>query len=112
MHASCVSHDMRAPLSAITHVVDAVLNIDGVSKKIVELLRPVRCTSKILNSQIYNLLDYNLLRKNNFKANFQRVDIKDLIEIIIEAMRPQAETRRNTIKVLMSQEIGNFIYLD
>jgi light-regulated signal transduction histidine kinase (bacteriophytochrome) len=31
MHASCVSHDMRAPLSAIEHVVDLVLDIPGVS---------------------------------------------------------------------------------
>jgi hypothetical protein len=55
---------MRAPLSAITHVVDAVLNIPGVSRRIKSLLRPVKCTSKILNAQIYNLLDYNLLQQN------------------------------------------------
>jgi K+-sensing histidine kinase KdpD len=28
---SCVSHDMRAPLSAITFMVDAVINMNGVS---------------------------------------------------------------------------------
>jgi light-regulated signal transduction histidine kinase (bacteriophytochrome) len=49
LHASCVSHDMRAPLGAITHVVDAVLNIPGVSQRITTLLKPVRCTSKVLN---------------------------------------------------------------
>jgi signal transduction histidine kinase len=27
MHTSCVSHDMRAPLSAMSHMVDAVLSI-------------------------------------------------------------------------------------
>ena len=63
-NTSCVSHDMRAPLAAITHVVDAVLNIEGIDKKVVELLRPVRCTSKILNVQIYNLLDYSLIQQN------------------------------------------------
>jgi K+-sensing histidine kinase KdpD len=57
LHASCVSHDMKAPLGAITHVVDAVLNIPGVSQQIVALLSPVKCTSKILNVQIHNLLD-------------------------------------------------------
>ena len=61
MHTSCVSHEMRAPLSAITNVVDAVLNIEGVSDRIVRLLKPVRCASKMLNAQIYNLLDYSLI---------------------------------------------------
>jgi K+-sensing histidine kinase KdpD len=64
MQASCVSHDMRAPLGAITCMVDAVLKIKKVSKKVVNLLKPVRCAAKILNVQIFNLLDYNLLQKN------------------------------------------------
>jgi K+-sensing histidine kinase KdpD len=69
MHASCVSHDMRSPISAINHVIDMVLNIPEVSKKIVKLLKPVFCASKILKVQINNLLDYNLLQKTEFKVN-------------------------------------------
>jgi K+-sensing histidine kinase KdpD len=61
MQASCVSHDMRAPLSAITCMTDAILNKKGISEEIVKLLKPIRYASKILNVQIYNLLDYNLL---------------------------------------------------
>jgi K+-sensing histidine kinase KdpD len=63
MHASCVSHDMRAPISAITTMVDHVINKTK-SEKIKNLLKPVLCASKILNVQIFNLLDYNLLQKN------------------------------------------------
>jgi K+-sensing histidine kinase KdpD len=64
MHSYCVSHDMRAPLNAITFMVDAVLKIKNVSKKIVSLLNPARCASKILTVQVSSLLDYNLLQKN------------------------------------------------
>jgi light-regulated signal transduction histidine kinase (bacteriophytochrome) len=31
MQASCVSHDMRAPLGAIVYVVDNILNKRGIS---------------------------------------------------------------------------------
>ena len=64
MHASCVSHDMRAPLSAINCMVEEILKIPRLPRKIVKLLKPVRCASKILNIQVFNLLDYNLLQKN------------------------------------------------
>jgi K+-sensing histidine kinase KdpD len=60
MQASCVSHDMRAPLSAITYVVDSVIKKTKNEKKI-RMLKPVRCAAKILSVQIFNLLDYNLL---------------------------------------------------
>jgi K+-sensing histidine kinase KdpD len=63
MHASCVSHDMRAPISAITIMVDHVISKTK-SEKMKNLLKPVLCASKILNVQIFNLLDYNLLQKN------------------------------------------------
>ena len=49
MHASCVSHDMQAPLGAITAIVDRVLSTPGLSKDIVRLLMPVRCTTKMLS---------------------------------------------------------------
>ena len=61
MHAACVSHDMRAPLSAISVMVERVINKKGVSKKTVSLLRPVVYASKMLKMHVYNLLDYNLL---------------------------------------------------
>jgi light-regulated signal transduction histidine kinase (bacteriophytochrome) len=35
MQTSCVSHDMRAPLSSITFMVDAILRMKGVSDKII-----------------------------------------------------------------------------
>jgi K+-sensing histidine kinase KdpD len=64
MHASCVSHDMKAPLSAIDFMVEKIINMPGLPREMVRLLKPVRCASKILNIQVFNLLDYNLLQKN------------------------------------------------
>jgi light-regulated signal transduction histidine kinase (bacteriophytochrome) len=49
MHTACVSHDMRAPLNAMTCIVDVVLNTEGISDRIVKLIKPVRYTSKILS---------------------------------------------------------------
>jgi K+-sensing histidine kinase KdpD len=49
MQASCVSHDMRAPLGTIEYLVEAVLTKKGVSSKIKKLLKPVGCAAKILN---------------------------------------------------------------
>jgi K+-sensing histidine kinase KdpD len=69
MQASCVSHDMRAPLGAIADIVDTIINKQGVSRKVIKLLRPVRCASRILNVQVRNLLDFNLLSKLEFKLD-------------------------------------------
>jgi K+-sensing histidine kinase KdpD len=59
--ASCVSHDMRAPLSTIEFLFETVITKKGVSNKTKKLLKPVRCAAKILNLQVSNLLDYSLL---------------------------------------------------
>jgi K+-sensing histidine kinase KdpD len=60
-HASCVSHDMRAPLGAIDQIVEKVINLPGLSRRVVKVLKPVKCASKILKNQVNNLLDYSLL---------------------------------------------------
>jgi two-component system, sensor histidine kinase and response regulator len=112
MQTSCVSHDMRAPLSAITCMVDAILRMKGVSDKIVQLLRPVRCASKILNVQINNLLDYSLMQLDRFKVNPSKFDILELIETITDVMRPQAELSKVEIIVNVAQEVPSQVFLD
>jgi K+-sensing histidine kinase KdpD len=88
MHASCVSHDMRAPLGSICHMVESVINMPRVSKRVVRLLKPVTCASRILSTQVNNLLDYNLLQEDNFRANPTKINIRKLIEEIVEALSP------------------------
>jgi K+-sensing histidine kinase KdpD len=112
MQASCVSHDMRAPLSAISSIVENILQKKGVSKRIVSLLRPVRCASKILSVQVDNLLDYNLVSKLKFKINPQKVDIKELITQVTEAMAPQAEMTRVKLTVKVSIEVPTLVMID
>ena len=70
MHTSCVSHDIKAPAKAITTVIEILLSMENVDEEVLAMLRPVRCASKILSFQIYNLLDYNLLQKNLFAFVF------------------------------------------
>jgi K+-sensing histidine kinase KdpD len=62
MHASCVSHDMRAPLGAIDQMVERVLEMPKLSRRVVNILKPVKFASKILKTQVNNLLDYSLLQ--------------------------------------------------
>jgi K+-sensing histidine kinase KdpD len=62
MHTSCVSHDMRAPLGAIDHMVQRVLEMPRLSRKATSVLKPVKFASKILKTQVNNLLDYSLLQ--------------------------------------------------
>jgi K+-sensing histidine kinase KdpD len=88
MHASCVSHDMRAPLGAIDQIVEHVVSLPRMPKKVVRLLKPVKCASKILKTQVNNLLDYNLLQKKQFKLNGQKISISDVIEQLVKLMTP------------------------
>jgi signal transduction histidine kinase len=103
---------MRAPLGAITHVVDSILNKQGVSRKVVKLLKPVRYASKILSMQVFNLLDYNLLQKDKFRVNPQLVDIQEMIEQLVECMTPQASMRRVKIFVDVAREVPRPLLLD
>jgi signal transduction histidine kinase len=79
---------------------------------VVRLLKPVRYAAKILNIQVLNLLDYNLLQKDKFKLNLQKLDIRELIEMLVEAMKPQAEMLRVQITVKVPQELPRFFFLD
>jgi signal transduction histidine kinase len=112
MHASCVSHDMRSPLITMEYMVEAILKNHRVSRKIAHLLQPIRCASKILSMQVYNLLDYNLLEKEKFTLRPQKLNIKELIQNTVDAMKPQAEMRSVEIMVDVFLEVPRTIIID
>ena len=78
----------------------------------VRMLKPVRCAAKILTVQVFNLLDYNLLQKDKFKINPQKLNIREHMEMIVEAMSPQAEMRRVKMTVNVPQNLPRFFSLD
>ena len=93
-------------------MVSEVLSLRKISPKVVKMLKPVLCASKILTMQVFNLLDYNLLQKNKFAVNTKKLDIKEIIEQITEAVSPQAGLRGIKILVNISQEVPQNVYLD
>jgi K+-sensing histidine kinase KdpD len=52
-----VSHDMRAPLTAIMMCVELVLRTLNLSRDQIKLLDPIRYSAQILTCQVNNLLD-------------------------------------------------------
>ena len=52
MQASSVSHDMRAPLSSIDYIIKQIVNKEGMSRRIVKILKPALCATKILKVQV------------------------------------------------------------
>jgi signal transduction histidine kinase len=66
----------------------------------------------ILNVQINNLLDFNLLQKNKFHVNLSKINIRELIEMIVETMRPQAGMSRVNLIVIVTQEVPKMVEID
>jgi K+-sensing histidine kinase KdpD len=77
---SNVSHDMRAPLSAISQMIDMLLNQKFVfPEKVRKCLLTVKSSSTILNNYVNDLLDRNLITKGQFVEIVSRINPREVI---------------------------------
>ena len=82
-----VSHNMKAPLNAISHCADMLLDVAGIPPQCVYLVDPIRYASNILTCHVNDLLDFNLILKGQFEKRISKVDPKEVIHQIVQIVK-------------------------
>jgi len=97
---STVSHELRTPLTSIRGALGLITAgvMGNVAEPIHNMLKIAEDNSQRLSLLINDLLDLEKLQAGKFELNFQDVDIIKLIDHLIEAMSPVAESYQVTIR--------------
>jgi len=94
-----VSHELRAPLASVeqmAYVLQGGLAGD-VGEKGQHLIERILVRTKELLQLVRNLLDLSRIETGMLVQNMDPVDIPELIEGVIEMVRPQAEAKNQTL---------------
>lgn len=97
---STVSHELRTPLTSIRGALGLITAgvMGNVPEPIHNMLKIAEDNSQRLSLLINDLLDLEKLQAGKFELNFQDVDIIKLIDHLVEAMSPVAESYQVTIR--------------
>jgi two-component system, OmpR family, phosphate regulon sensor histidine kinase PhoR len=93
-----VSHELRTPLSLIKGYTETLL--DGAKDNpevMTKFLQTIQRNSERLQLLIEDLLTISELESGRLKMNLQTVQLRPLVEKVLEDLRPQARTRKVTL---------------
>jgi len=100
-----VSHDLRTPLAAIDQYVNILL--DGLAGELTEdqanYIDVIRRSSFRLYNLIENLIDANKILSGDFKLKMEVVEIGDILGIVQDRLRSQAEDKGLTMQVQVAE---------
>ena len=85
-----LSHELRNPLAAISLAVDSIGEATEISNEHAILLRQTRHLGKLVD----DLLDIARVTTGKISLHLAAVDLSDVAEHCVEALRPRAEVRR------------------
>jgi PAS domain S-box-containing protein len=101
-----LSHELRTPLNAIqgwtTLLRKSDLNDDDRARGLETIERNVRAQTQIVN----DLLDMNRILSGKLHLDVKPVDLVDVIQSAIDAMRPSADAKRVRITPMLDSRIG------
>jgi signal transduction histidine kinase len=94
-----VSHELRAPLASVEQM--AYVLRDGLAGEVGEkgqhLIGRILVRTQELLQLVRNLLDLSRIETGLLVQNMEMVDVPELVDGVIEMVRPQVEARRQTI---------------
>jgi two-component system sensor histidine kinase VicK len=100
-----VSHDLRTPLAAIDQYANILL--DGLAGELVgdqrEYVDVIRRSSFRLHSLVENLIDANKILSGDFKLRMEVMGIQDILDVVVEMLRSQAEDKGLTFQVQVAE---------
>ncbi len=110
---STASHELRTPLASIKNAVDIILNkktgeiTDAQEKFLSMAQRNVNRLSALIN----DLLDISRIESGKIQLNYTEVDIKNIIENVINTFRSLANEKSISLKMNLASDLPP-IYVD
>jgi signal transduction histidine kinase len=104
---SMITHELKTPLVPIQGYVDILLgeHLGTLTEKQKERLKIIKTSAGALLRIISDLLDAQKLELGKLVVKKENHDIKDTIEMAIDALRPRATENKTTIKQNLDKEI-------
>ena len=106
---SVMSHEIRTPLNAIIGTIELFKYHNDLDKVKQELLRVMEISSENLLSLINDVLDFSKMEEGKINFSERDIEIKAFLKNLKLANRVRAEEKGNTIKVMLDDEIPDFV---
>ena len=94
-----MSHDIRTPMNAIIGITTLIDHDADSPEKVHEYVRKIRGSNEHLLGIINDVLDMSKIESGKTVLNVGEFDIRDIVEQIDTAFRPQTEARGQTLTV-------------
>jgi PAS domain S-box-containing protein len=104
---SLVSHELRTPLTSIRGYVDMLLEGDAgeIKEEQADFLHVIKRNTERLTILVNELLDVSRIEAGAIKLNLAPLDIATSIREVVESIRPQIESKKQTIDVILPGDL-------
>lgn len=100
---SKMSHDIRTPLNAVIGMTElARMHMDN-KEKLMYDLDQIGISSQLLLSLVNEVLDMSKIESGKFELNNSNMNLRELLEEVINLMRNQAEEKKQTFHISMNE---------
>ena len=109
---SNMSHDIRTPMNGIVGMTAiASANIENIPQ-VRNCLKKIELSSKHLLGLINDILDMSRIESGKLTLHFEQVSLQDTIQNIVDMVRPQSKTKKQSLDVYVSDNIAENVYCD
>lgn len=106
-----VSHDMRGPLSSVAAMAQILLGMTQ-EARFREMLTAMRNATTFLLVQVNDLLDNSLLEKGLFTPKFEIIEIRGIVEDVVNVVKIQATTNKVELLFKVHRQVPNCMKVD
>ncbi|MFY0530674.1 ATP-binding protein [Nannocystis pusilla] len=108
-----MSHELRTPLNAVIGYAEMLMEEadergldDGIDE-----LRKIQFAGKHLLGLISDILDLSKIEAGRMDIHLETFDVADMVEAVLDTVRPQLDKGRNKLEVVCPRDIG-FVHAD
>jgi len=106
---SIMSHEIRTPLNAIIGTISLFKYHTGLDEVKKELLRVMEISSENLLSLINDVLDFSKMEEGKISFSEKDIEIKSFLKNLKLANQIRAEEKGNIVKIMLDEEIPDYV---